>query len=223
MEKIKYNLYNICFHVHKSIENPFTTKNDKKACLGCLILTMVINVIAQDNIVFMSLGYLISLLQVVLLIFSLKKTKNYYSKVSIVGFECLNICVTINYLISMFVSIFIDSQYLRIRYGFISIIAEFFIAAVLFYIKMISYKNDNNLSVKKTKPASEKVVALSGSGLGIGIFFCAFLRIANRSTIKFIMGGSSMFLFIVGIFSMYIIIQIFIIRIFRFDYSNTNQ
>lgn len=223
MEKIKYNLYNICFHVHKSIENPFTTKNDKKACLACLILTMVINVIAQDNIVFMSLGYLISLLQVVQLIFLLKKTKNYYSKVSIAGFVLLNLCVTINYVISLFVSVVIDSQYLRIRYGFISIIVEFCIAAVLFYIKMISYKNDNNLSVKKTKPASEKVVALSGSGLGIGIFFCGFLRVANRSTIKFIMGGLSIFLFIVGIFSMYVIIQIFIIRIFRFDYSNINN
>lgn len=223
MEKIKYNLYNICFHVHKSIENHFTTKNDKKACLACLILTMVINVIAQDNIVFMSLGYLISLLQVVQLIFLLKKTKNYYSKVSIAGFVLLNLCVTINYVISLFVSVVIDSQYLRIRYGFISIIVEFCIAAVLFYIKMISYKNDNNLSVKKTKPASEKVVALSGSGLGIGIFFCGFLRVANRSTIKFIMGGLSIFLFIVGIFSMYVIIQIFIIRIFRFDYSNINN
>lgn len=223
MEKIKYNLYNICFNVHKSIEYLFTTKNDKKACLACLILIMVINVIAQDNIVFMSLGYLISLLQVVQLIFLLKKTKNYYSKVSIAGFVLLNLCVTINYVISMCVSVVIDSQYLRIRYGFISIIVEFLIAAVLFCIKIISYKNDNNLSVKKTKPASEKVVALSGSGLGIGIFFCAFLRMANRSTIKFIMGGFSIFLFIVGIFSMYVIIQIFIIRIFRFDYSNTNK
>lgn len=223
MEKIKYNLYNICFHVHKSIEYFFTQKNDKKACLACLILTMVINVIAQDNMVFMSLGYLISLLQVVQLIFLLKKTKNYYSKVSIAGFVLLNLCVTINYVISMCVSVVIDSQYLRIRYGFISFIVEFSIAAVLFCIKMISYKNDNNLSVKKTKPASEKLVALSGSGLGIGIFFCAFLRMANRSTIKFIMGGFSIFLFIVGIFSMYVIIQIFIIRIFRFDYSNINN
>lgn len=223
MEKIKYNLYNVCFNAHKGIEYLSTIKNNKQVCLICLVLTLVCNVIAQDNIVFRSLGYLISLLQVVLLIFLLKKTKNYYSKVSLAGFQMLNLCVMINYLISLFVSIFIDSQYLKIRYGFISIIVELFIAAILLCIKMISYKNDNNLSVKKTKPASEKVVALSGSGLGIGIFFCAFLRIANRSTIKFIMGGSSMFLFIVGIFSMYIIIQIFIIRIFRFDYSNKNQ
>lgn len=226
MEKIRYNLYNICHYAHNSIELLFTTKNNKQAkqvSFMCLVLTMVINAIAQDNIVFMSLGYLISLLQVVLLIFLFKKTKNYYSKVSITGFVWLNLCVIINYLISMFVSIFIDSQYLRIRYGFISIIVEFFIAAVFFYIKMISYKNTNNLIVKKTKPASEKVVALCGSGFGLGIFIYAFLKIANRSTIKFIMGSSSIFLFIVGIFSMYVIIQIFIIRIFRFDYSNTNN
>ena len=223
MEKIKCNLYNICFNAHKSIEHLYTIKDDKKVCLICLVFTMVCNVIAQDNIVFMSLGYLTSLLQVVLLIFLFKKTKNYYSKVSIVGFQFLNCCVIINYFISMFVSMFIDLQYLRIRYGFISIIVELFIAAILFYIKMISYKNDNNLCVNKTKPASEKVVALCGSGVGIGIFISAFLRIANRSTIKFIMGGSSIFLFIVGIVLMCIIIQIFIIRIFRFDYSNTNN
>lgn len=223
MEKIKYNLYNVCFNAHKGVEYLSTIKNNKQVCLICLVLTLVCNVIAQDNIVFRSLGYLISLLQVVLLIFLLKKTKNYYSKVSIAGFQMLNLCVMINYLISLFVSIFIDSQYLRIRYGFISIIVELFIAAILFCIKMISYKNDNNLSVKKTKPASEKVIALCGSGVGIGIFIYGFLRIANRSTIKFIMGGSSIFLFIVGIVSMCIIIQIFIIRIFRFDYSNTNN
>lgn len=222
MEKIKYNLYNICFNAHKSIEHIYTIKDNKKVCLICLVFTMVCNVIAQDNIVFMSLGYLTSLLQVVLLIFLLKKIKNYYSKVSIVGFQLLNCCVIINYFISMFLSIFIDPQYLRISYGFICIIVEFLIAAVLFYIKMISYKN-NNLSVKKTKQASGKVVALCGSGFGIGIFISAFLRIANRSTIKFIMGGSSIFLFIVGIVLMCIIIQIFIIRIFHFDYSNTNN
>ena len=223
MEKTKYNLYNICFTGHKCIEHLFTTKNNKQVCLMCLVFTTVCNVIAQDNIVFWSIGYLISLLQVVLLIFLLKKTKNYYSKVSIAGFQLLNLCVTINYFISLFVSMYIDPQYLRIRYGIISIIVELLIAAVLFCIKMISYKNDNNLSVKKTKPASKKVVALSGAGFGIGIFISAFLRMANRSTIKFIMGGSSIFLFIVGIFSMYVIIQIFIIRIFRFDYSNTNN
>lgn len=223
MEKIKYNLYNICFNAHKSIEHLYNTKKNKQGCLMCLVFTTVCNVIAQDNIVFRSLGYLISLLQVVLLIFLLKKTKNYYSKVSIAGFQLLNVCVTINYFISLFVSIYIDPQYLRIRYGIISIIVELLIAAILFCIKMISYKNDNDLSVKKTKPASEKVVALCGSGFGIGIFIYAFLRIANRSTIKFIMGGSSIFLFIVDIVLMCIIIQIFIIRIFRFDYSNTNN
>lgn len=223
MEKIKYNLYNICFNAHKSIEHIYTIKDNKKVGFICLVFTMVCNVIAQDNVFFMSLGYLTSLLQVVLLIFLLKKTKNYYSKVSIVGFQLLNYCVIINYFISLFVSMFIDPQYLRIRYGFISIIVEFLIAAILFCIKMISYKNDNDFSVKKTKPASEKVVALCGSGFGIGIFISAFLRIANRSTIKFIMGGSSIFLFIVDIVLMCIIIQIFIIRIFRFDYSNTNQ
>lgn len=223
MEKTKYNLYNICFTGHKCIEHFFTTKNNKQVCLMCLVFTTVCNVIAQDNIVFMSLGYLVSLLQVVLLIFLSKKTKNYYSKVSIAGFQLLNVCVTSNYFISLFVSIYIDSQYLRIRYAIISIIVELLIAAILFCIKMISYKNDNDLSVKKTNPASEKVVALCGSGFGIGIFIYAFLRIANRSTIKFIMGGSSIFLFIVDIVLMCIIIQIFIIRIFRFDYSNTNN
>ena len=86
MEKTKYNLYNICFTGHKGIEHLFTTKNNKQVCLMCLVFTTVCNVIAQDNIVFMSLGYLVSLLQVVLLIFLSKKTKNYYSKVSIAGF-----------------------------------------------------------------------------------------------------------------------------------------
>ena len=223
MEKTKYNLYNNCFTGHKYIENFVTLKDNKKGCLMCLILTIVFNIIAHDNIVFMSIGYLTSLLQVVLLILLFKKTKDYFSKVLIVGFQLLNLCVTINYPISMFVSIFIDSQYLRIRYGFISIIVEFLIAAVLFCIKVISNKNDNNLSVKKPKPSSEKLVALSGLGFGLGIFIYGFLKVANRSTIKFIMGGSSLFLFIVGIFSMYIIIQIFIIRIFRFDYSNINN
>lgn len=226
MEKIKYNLYNICFNVYCRLQNISSIYNNKQrffGLLGTTLLTLLFNFLTKDFFVFMWLGYLISSLQVVLLIFFLKKTKDYFSKVLIAGFEFLDIFVTINYVLSMFVSIFIDSQYLRIRYAFISIIVEFLIAAVLFCIKMISYKNDNNLSVKKTKPASEKVVALCGSGFGIGIFIYGFLRIANRSTIKFIMGSSSIFLFIVGIFLMYVIIQIFIIRIFRFDYSNKNQ
>lgn len=226
MEKIKYNLYNICLYAYYRLQNVSSIYNNKQrffGVLGTTLLTLLFNFLANDIFVFMWLGYLISSLQVVLLIFFLKKTKEYFSKVLIAGFELLDIFVTINYVISMFVSIFIDSQYLRIRYGFISIIVEFLIAAVLFCIKMISYKNDNNLSVKKTKPSSKKVVALCGSGFGIGIFIYGFLRIANRSTIKFIMGGSSIFLFIVSIVLMYIIIQLFTIRIFRFDYSNMNN